>query len=61
MHTFIFLRGMLASRSLFLQGMLASWSQAVRDEEFLVEMRLMNHEPTKKAAEFKTAPMHGPV
>ncbi|KAE9399180.1 hypothetical protein BT96DRAFT_965714 [Gymnopus androsaceus JB14] len=45
MHTFILLRGMLAS-----------WSQAVRDKEFLVEMRLKNHEPVSK-----TPPMHGPV
>ncbi|KAJ3718891.1 hypothetical protein C8R42DRAFT_723411 [Lentinula raphanica] len=33
-HTFIILREMLAS-----------WSQAVRDKEFLVEMRLKNHDP----------------
>lgn len=24
---------------------LAAWSQAIRDKEFLVEMRLRNHEP----------------
>ncbi|KAF9077991.1 hypothetical protein BDP27DRAFT_1310544 [Rhodocollybia butyracea] len=30
---------------LILRAMLASWSQAVRDKEFLVEMRLRNHDP----------------
>ncbi|KIK61982.1 hypothetical protein GYMLUDRAFT_198796 [Collybiopsis luxurians FD-317 M1] len=34
-HTFVLLRDMLTS-----------WSQAVRDKEFLVEMRLKNHDPT---------------
>ncbi|KAJ3801118.1 hypothetical protein GGU11DRAFT_675866 [Lentinula aff. detonsa] len=34
-HTFVILREMLAS-----------WSQAVRDKEFLVEMRLKNHDAT---------------
>jgi E3 ubiquitin-protein ligase MARCH6 len=34
--------------------LLSSWSQSIRDKEFLVEMRLRNHEPAdveKKAAE----------
>lgn len=50
MHTFILLRGLLAS-----------WSQAVRDKEFLVEMRLKNHEPTKESKSKMIAPTHGPV
>lgn len=25
--------------------LLASWSQSIRDKEFLVEMRLRNHDP----------------
>lgn len=39
--------------------LLHSWSQSIRDKEFLVEMRLRNHEPDneeqkeKKAAEMK--------
>lgn len=28
-------------------GMVVLWSQAIRDKEFLVEMRLQNHEPNK--------------
>ncbi|KDR68014.1 hypothetical protein GALMADRAFT_79202, partial [Galerina marginata CBS 339.88] len=28
-------------------GLLSSWSQKIRDKEFLVEMRLKNHEPDK--------------
>ena len=34
--------------------LLSSWSQSIRDKEFLVEMRLRNHEPAEeenKAAE----------
>ena len=31
--------------SALLIGMLTSWSQSVRDKEFLLEMRLRNHEP----------------
>jgi E3 ubiquitin-protein ligase MARCH6 len=30
-----------------LYGMLSKWSQSIRDKEFLVEMRLRNHEPEK--------------
>ncbi|KAF5384572.1 hypothetical protein D9757_007505 [Collybiopsis confluens] len=37
-HTFILVREMLAS-----------WSQAVRDKEFLVEMRLKNHDPASRS------------
>lgn len=28
-------------------GMVVLWSQAIRDKEFLVEMRLQNHVPNK--------------
>jgi E3 ubiquitin-protein ligase MARCH6 len=31
-----------------LLGLLSSWSQSVRDKEFLVEMRLRNLEPEKE-------------
>ena len=31
-------------------GRLALWSQAIRDKEFLVEMRLRNHDPEKMEA-----------
>ncbi|KAF8903526.1 hypothetical protein CPB84DRAFT_1814671 [Gymnopilus junonius] len=31
-------------------GMLAAWSQAIRDKEFLVEMRLKNHDPDEVEA-----------
>ncbi|KAL0574135.1 hypothetical protein V5O48_007824 [Marasmius crinis-equi] len=41
----IFVVTALARSSLLLHDGLASWSQAVRDKEFLVEMRLKNHEP----------------
>ena len=38
--------GLLRS-GVVLYGMLSKWSQSVRDKEFLVEMRLRNHEPEK--------------
>jgi E3 ubiquitin-protein ligase MARCH6 len=28
--------------------LLSSWSQSIRDKEFLVEMRLRNHEPAEE-------------
>jgi E3 ubiquitin-protein ligase MARCH6 len=38
------------SRSVVLGvGLLSTWSQSVRDTEFLVEMRLRNLEPEKSA------------
>lgn len=42
-HTFIILREMLAS-----------WSQAVRDKEFLVEMRLKNLDTTSEQQQSRT-------
>lgn len=30
-----------------LYDLLSAWSNAIRDKEFLVEMRLRNHEPEK--------------
>jgi E3 ubiquitin-protein ligase MARCH6 len=44
-----FCRSMMVGMTL-----LSSWSQTIRDKEFLVEMRLRNHEPAegeKKSAE----------
>ncbi|KAI6044437.1 hypothetical protein EDC04DRAFT_2642609 [Pisolithus marmoratus] len=35
-------------------GLLSTWSQAIRDKEFLVEMQLQNHEPNKLEEEDKT-------
>jgi E3 ubiquitin-protein ligase MARCH6 len=29
-------------------SLLSSWSQSIRDKEFLVEMRLRNHEPVEE-------------
>lgn len=31
--------------------LLQSWSQSIRDKEFLVEMRLRNHEPNNEQKE----------
>ena len=44
--------GIFAAAGLFrmcasAMGMMSIWSQAIRDKEFLVEMRLQNHEPSK--------------
>jgi len=33
--------------SISLFDMLSTWSQSIRDKEFLVEMRLRNHEPER--------------
>jgi len=30
-------------------ALLSTWSQSIRDKEFLVEMRLRNHEPVEVA------------
>ncbi|KAF9266796.1 hypothetical protein L218DRAFT_955901 [Marasmius fiardii PR-910] len=46
----IFLIAALARSSLMLNDALSNWSQTVRDKEFLVEMRLKNHEPTPPPA-----------
>jgi E3 ubiquitin-protein ligase MARCH6 len=37
----------LVRSGVILYGMLSKWSQSIRDKEFLVEMRLRNHEPEK--------------
>uniref|UniRef100_A0A0W0F5D3 RING-type E3 ubiquitin transferase n=2 Tax=Moniliophthora roreri TaxID=221103 RepID=A0A0W0F5D3_MONRR len=44
----IFLCTALGRSSLMLRGVVANWSQAVRDKEFLVEMRLKNLDETEK-------------
>jgi E3 ubiquitin-protein ligase MARCH6 len=36
-------------------GLLSTWSQAIRDKEFLVEMRLRNLEPEKDRVERATS------
>lgn len=47
MHVYpsVFLLAGSVRSAITLYGMLSSWSQAIRDKEFLVEMRLKNHEP----------------
>lgn len=47
----IFVVTALARSSLLLHDGLSSWSQSVRDKEFLVEMRLKNHEPVEPPQE----------
>jgi E3 ubiquitin-protein ligase MARCH6 len=36
-------------------NLLSSWSQSIRDKEFLVEMRLRNHEPAKEGKDEEEA------
>lgn len=43
----IFMFAGLIRSSVVLYGLLSSWSQAIRDKEFLVELRLRNHDPDK--------------
>ncbi|KAF8074708.1 hypothetical protein FPV67DRAFT_1474663 [Lyophyllum atratum] len=49
MHVYpgIFMLSGLVRSAIVLYGLLSSWSQSIRDKEFLVEMRLRNHEPEK--------------
>ncbi|RDB15868.1 ERAD-associated E3 ubiquitin-protein ligase doa10 [Hypsizygus marmoreus] len=49
MHVYpgIFMFAGLARSGVVLYALLKSWSQSIRDKEFLVEMRLRNHEPEK--------------
>jgi E3 ubiquitin-protein ligase MARCH6 len=47
----IFLTAALGRSSIMLREVVASWSQAVRDKEFLVEMRLKNLDESEKAKE----------
>ncbi|KXN87669.1 ERAD-associated E3 ubiquitin-protein ligase doa10 [Leucoagaricus sp. SymC.cos] len=43
----IFVVAGLMQSSRYINDMVASWSQAIRDKEFLVEMRLRNHDPNE--------------
>jgi len=43
----IFLFAGLVRSTMVLYDLISSWSQSVRDKEFLVELRLRNHEPEK--------------
>jgi E3 ubiquitin-protein ligase MARCH6 len=47
MHIYpgIFTLFAFARSAVAMYGRMTSWSQAIRDKEFLVEMRLRNHEP----------------
>ncbi|KAF9460561.1 hypothetical protein BDZ94DRAFT_1197761 [Collybia nuda] len=49
MHVYpgIFMFAGLLRSAVVLYGLLSSWSQSIRDKEFLVELRLRNHEPEK--------------
>ncbi|KAI6014054.1 hypothetical protein BKA83DRAFT_4353502 [Pisolithus microcarpus] len=49
----IFAAAGLARMCVSVMGLLSTWSQAIRDKEFLVEMRLQNHEPGKPEEEDK--------
>lgn len=53
MHVYpgIFMSVGLIRSGLIVGGMLSKWSQSIRDKEFLVEMRLRNHEPDVKGSE----------
>jgi E3 ubiquitin-protein ligase MARCH6 len=46
----IFALAGLYHASVLLLGVLSTWSQSIRDKEFLVEMRLRNLEPEMKMA-----------
>jgi E3 ubiquitin-protein ligase MARCH6 len=41
----VFVFAATARSAIILYGMLRSWSQSIRDKEFLVELRLKNHDP----------------
>ena len=41
----IFVMAAFIRSSITLHAMLATWSQSIRDKEFLVELRLKNHDP----------------
>jgi E3 ubiquitin-protein ligase MARCH6 len=49
MHIYpgIFMSAGVLRSAVVLYGLLSSWSQSIRDKEFLVELRLRNHEPEK--------------
>ncbi|KAG6845026.1 hypothetical protein H0H87_001547, partial [Tephrocybe sp. NHM501043] len=55
MHIYpgIFMLAGLVRSAVTLYALLKSWSQSVRDKEFLVEMRLRNHEPEKESQKHK--------
>jgi E3 ubiquitin-protein ligase MARCH6 len=44
----IFMVAGLIRSSFVVYDILASWSQSIRDKEFLVELRLKNHEPEQE-------------
>ena len=44
----------LMRSAVILYDMLSTWSQTIRDKEFLVEMRLMNHDNEKDSAVSET-------
>jgi E3 ubiquitin-protein ligase MARCH6 len=41
----VFVLAATAHSAIILFGVLRSWSQSIRDKEFLVELRLKNHDP----------------
>lgn len=43
----IFAAAGLSRMCVSVMGLLGTWSQAIRDKEFLVEMKLQNHESNK--------------
>lgn len=47
MHVYpmVFILAATAHSAIIIFGVLRSWSQSIRDKEFLVELRLKNHDP----------------
>ncbi|KAG5654209.1 hypothetical protein H0H81_006242 [Sphagnurus paluster] len=58
MHVYpgVFMFVGLIRSTIVMYSLLSSWSQSIRDKEFLVEMRLRNHEPEKEKKEKLTVP-----
>jgi len=53
-YPLIFAFAGLARSAVVLDEKVASWSQTIRDKEFLVEMRLRNHEPEREGSSSST-------
>ena len=49
MHVYptVFVCAFAFRASISAYGLLSTWSQSIRDKEFLVEMRLKNHDPDR--------------
>ena len=60
MHVYpmVFVFAATARSAIILYGLLRSWSQSIRDKEFLVELRLKNHDPDEVVEAPKERPRH---